>query len=92
IWYTRYQCAVRYTLHRNAPTDLPAMIALVILATAAANVILVALLAERFGIEGSAHASAGELVSLQAADRAPASAVTYTLANENTVAATKIAA
>lgn len=69
------------------------MIALVILAAAIANVIIVMLLAERFGSEGDVHVSAGELTSLQATDRAPAAAFTVTLANENTAAAAaKIAA
>ncbi|GAA0239391.1 hypothetical protein LNAOJCKE_3256 [Methylorubrum aminovorans] len=67
------------------------MIALIVLAAAIANVTLVVMLAERFGSEGGMHVSAGEMTSIQATHRAPATAVR--LANENTiVGATKIAA
>ena len=67
------------------------MIALVVLAAAIANGIFVVMLAERFGSEGGAHASAGEMTSLRAPGRTPAAAVR--LANENiAVTATKIAA
>ena len=67
------------------------MIAIIVLAAAIANVTLVVMLAERFGAEGSAHVSAGEMTSVQVIHRAPATAVR--LANENTVVgAAKIAA
>ena len=67
------------------------MIALIVLAAAIANMTLVVMLAERFGSEGGAHVSAGEMTNVQATHRAPATAVR--LANENAVVgATKIAA
>jgi hypothetical protein len=63
------------------------MIALLVLAAAVANVALVVLLADRFGGEGSAHVSAGELTSLQATrSGTPAPAATYAPANENAAA------
>lgn len=67
------------------------MIDLVVLAAAIANVIFVVMLAERFGSEGGAHTSAGEMTSPRVPGPAPAAAVR--LANENiAVTATKIAA